>query len=243
MANREIYEELRKDFRKKNKGFGKYEIFGLILLFICLIPFLVLALMKSHEYIESFDDIWEPIQTPTTWWVTLNVDGEIVNVSFLAEYDIKWRVLAVAQYWDNIFERMFGSAYREDNIIRYKDVWIWWWFLTQDEYVNRFNRMSLSRFLLPEPKSYEDWLYVTDRYSREDINSHMSHNHLIPANGRIQKLLRWINKGQYIHIKWYLVSLNWNNWYHLVSSLTREDQGDGACETIYVTDVARLRER
>ena len=103
--------------------------------------------------------------------------------------------------------------------------------------------MSLSRFLLPEYKSYDDYLYMKDRFSWEDINSHMSHNHLVPANNRIKKLLRWINKGQFIHIKWYLVRLHSNRGYLLVSSLTREDMWDGACETIYVTDITRLKEK
>ena len=245
MRNREIYEELKADFQKKKKKqkFSKYKLFLLILLFIFFIPFLALAFMKSYEHVDSFNSIWEPIQTPATWWAVIYVDWETINVDFLAEYDIKWRVLATAQYWDNIFQRALGWVYREDNIIRYKDVWIWWGFLTQDDYVKRFKWMSLSRYLLPEYKSYEDYLYIKGRFSWEDINSHMSHNHLIPADSHIQKLLRWIKKWQYIHIKWYLVGLNWNRWYHLVSSLTRDDQWDWACETIYVTDVTWLKEK
>lgn len=246
MGNRDIYKELKADFQKKNnkkRKFGKQEIFLVILLLMFFVPILTLMFMKSYERIDSFDNISEPIQIPTTWWTTIDVDWEIVNVDFLAEYDLKWRVLATAQYWGNVFERMMGSYYLEDNIIRYKDVWVWWGFLTQDDYVKRFNWMSLSRFLLPEPKSYEDRLYVTATHPWEDINSHMSHNHLIPANNRVKKLIHWIKKGQYIRIKWYLVWLHWNNWYHLVSSLTREDQWNWACETIYVTDVVRLKEK
>ena len=247
MNNREIYEELKADFKQKNKKFWKrkniYIVLGLILLSVTSIPLIVLEFMKSYEYIDDFDNISEPIQIPTSWWTTLEANWDIINVDFLAEYDIKWRVLATAQYWENIFERALGWSLLEDNIIRYKDVGIWWWFLTQDDYVKRFNRTSLSRFLLPEPKSNEDRFYIKDRYTWEDINSHMSHNHLIPANNRIQKLLRWIQKWQFIHIKWYLVGLHSNRWYNLVSSLTREDMGDWACETIYVTDISRLKEK
>ena len=246
MGNWDVYKELKSDFQKKQNGkkkFGIKEMLLIILLLMFFVPIIVFMFMKSYERIDSFDNISEPIQISTTWWTTMDVDWDIVNIDFLAEYDIKWRVLATAQYWDNVFERALGSAYLEDNIIRYKDVGIWWWFLTQDEYVKKFNWTSLSRFLLPEPKSYEDWLYVKDRYSREDINSHMSHNHLIPANDHIKKLLRWIKKWDFIHIKWYLVRLHSNRWYHLVSSLTRDDMWDWACETIYVTDITRLKEK
>ena len=244
MVNREVYKELKSDFKNKREKFkDKHMFIKLALLLVFSIPFIVLFMIKPHEYVDNFSNISEPIQTDTTWWVIIEIDWEVINVNFLAEYDIRWRVLATAQYWDNIFQKALGWAYREDNIIRYKDVWIWWWFLTQDDYVKRFNRTSLSRFLLPEYKSYEDYLYIKDRFSWEDINSHMSHNHLIPANNRIQKLLRWINEGQYIHIKWYLVGLHWNRWYNLVSSLTRDDMWDWACETIYVTDISWLREK
>ena len=244
MVNREVYDELKTDFKKKKKKLSKNQILIIsILLCIFFIPFFVLAFMKSYERIDSFDNILEPIQIPAIWWTTINADWDIVNVDFLYEYDIKWRVLATAQYWDNIFQRALGWAYLEDNLIRYKDVGIWWWFLTQDDYVKRFNRTSLSRFLLPEYKSYEDYLYIKDRFSWEDINSHMSHNHLIPANNRIKKLLRWIKKWQFIHIKWYLVRLHSSRWYELKSSVTRDDMWDWACETIYVTDISWLKER
>lgn len=240
----EIYKELKHEFNKKKpKKIGRYEILMVILLAMFLFPIFQLQIMKKYERIDSFDSISEPIQTPTTWWVMMEVNGEKINIDFLAEYDIKGRVLATAQYWDNIFERMFNTAFRLDKTIRYKDVWIWWWFLTQDDYVKRFNRTSLSRFLLPEYKSYQDYLYIKSRFSWEDINSHMSHNHLIPADNRIQTLLRWIKKWQYIHIKWYLVRLHWDNGYNLVSSLTRDDMWDWACETIYVTDITRLKEK
>ena len=245
MGNREIYDELKAEFQKKNKGkkIIKYRFLLLFLLSIFCIPFLVLAFMKSYERIDSFDNILEPIQIPTSWWTVISVDWDTVNIDFLYEYDIKWRVLATAQYWEHLFEKALGSAYLEDNIIRYKDVWIWWWFLTQDDYVKRFNWMSLSRFLLPEYKSYEDYLYIKDRFTWEDINSHMSHNHLIPANNRIKKLLRWIQKWQFVHIKWYLVRLHSDKVYHLVSSVTRDDMWNWACETIYVTDITRLKEK
>ena len=244
MNNREIYEELKADFKKNNKNSDKHKILIYsILLFIFAIPFIVLAIFKPREYINSFDDIPEPTQIPASWWTSIIVNWDEVVVDFLAEYDVQWRVLAVAQYWGNIFERIFKPYYLEDNIIRYRDVWIWWWYMAQDDYADRFNRRSSGRFLYPGVKTYEDYYYMFDRFSWEEINRHISHNHLIPANNRIKKFLHWIEKWQYIHIKWYLVRLHWDNWYNLTSSLTREDQWDGACETIYVTEVSRLKKK
>lgn len=243
--NREIYDELKADFQRKQKRkeISKNRVFLLILLFIFCIPFIALFFMKKYERIDSFDNIPEPIQIPTSWWTSIVVNWDRVRVDFLAEYDLQGRVLAVAQYWWNIFERMFQSYYLEDNIIRYRDVWVWWWYMAQDDYAERFNRRSSGRTLYPGFKTKEDRYYMFDRFSWEDINSHISHNHIIPANNHVKRLLHWIEKWQYIHIKWYLVGLHWDNGYHLVSSTTRNDMWDGACETVYVTDVTRLKEK
>jgi hypothetical protein len=59
----------------------------------------------------------------------------------------------------------------------------------------------------------------------------------------VKRLLRWIKKGDYVQIKWYLVALTWDKWYNLRSSLVRDDTWDWACETILVTDVKWLKEK
>jgi len=125
MKNLEIYEELKEDFKRKNenKSILKYKILWLALMLAFFVPVITLFFMKSYEYIDSFDNISEPVQVPTSGWTIIEVDWEIVDVIFLAEYDLMWRVLATAQYGWNIFERLLGSYYLEDNIIRYKDVW------------------------------------------------------------------------------------------------------------------------
>lgn len=70
------------------------------------------------------------------------------------------------------------------------------------------------------------------------VGRHFSNNHLIPANTNIRKAMARAGKGDKIKLQGYLVyvksfakkggSATWN------SSLTREDEGNGACEIIYV---------
>lgn len=76
----------------------------------------------------------------------------------------------------------------------------------------------------------------------EYLNLHFGNNHLIPANPNIRKALGKARKKDLVSIDGYLVYVlgqdkrkgfsNWN------SSLKRDDNGNGACEIIYVT---RLR--
>ena len=65
--SREIYKELKHEFNKKKpKKIGKYEILMVILLAMFLFPIFQLQIMKKYERIDSFDNISEPIQTPST---------------------------------------------------------------------------------------------------------------------------------------------------------------------------------
>lgn len=71
------------------------------------------------------------------------------------------------------------------------------------------------------------------------INRHVSNNHLIPSTPNLRKALRKARKGNVVKLDGYLVYVtalregqvmtNWN------SSLTRTDDGNGACEIIYLT--------
>ena len=218
-----------------------------IVLTLCFVWFLfywfVYMPNKTYIYVDDFTKIWEPIQKSTSWWFTKFVEWENIRFQYLAEYVITWRVLATAQYWATLVERLLWSWALTDNAVRYRDVWIWWWFLADEDYASRFSRWSYNRFLFPSVESKTDWDYISQKYSWDDIQLHFSHNHLIPKDDHVKRLIRWIKKWEYVQIKWYLVSLLWDKWYELSSSLVRDDSWDWACETILVTDVVWLKEK
>lgn len=74
-----------------------------------------------------------------------------------------------------------------------------------------------------------------------EINSSFSNNHIIPANKRVRKGLDKLQKKDVVYLEGYLVkvSIHRRDGRHEVSqsSLTRTDEGLGACEMIYVTRV------
>jgi hypothetical protein len=72
----------------------------------------------------------------------------------------------------------------------------------------------------------------------KEIITHSANMHIIPANEAILKTLQSLHKGAMVHLSGKLVTAThpkagkpWR------SSLTREDQGKGACELFYVTSV------
>jgi len=73
-------------------------------------------------------------------------------------------------------------------------------------------------------------------------SAQLSNNHLISDEKYIRKKLRKIKVGDQIRVAGWLSSYkNLNNGGIRGTSITRDDEGNGACETIYVNEVSILR--
>jgi hypothetical protein len=70
--------------------------------------------------------------------------------------------------------------------------------------------------------------------ARRQIELHSANMHLIPANAAVAKTLAQVKADQHIQLSGQLVRVEGDDGYRWVSSLTREDTGDGACELIWV---------
>jgi len=67
--------------------------------------------------------------------------------------------------------------------------------------------------------------------------SHWSNNHIIPANDRVNSLVKSLHRDQIVTLTGALVTVVIPNDIHWNSSMSRDDVGDGACEIMYVEDV------
>ena len=172
LMNDDYYRIHVKPSHKPKKILNWWLVIFVVLLLALICRYLFYMPSKTYLKVENFSEMWDPIQIPATWSMTKIVEGETITVTYLADYTISWRVLALSQYWENIFERLLWSAYLKDNLLRYKDVGIWWWFLTEDDYAKRLKRKSYYRTMFPEIKSKEDWKYISQKYSVRDIELH-----------------------------------------------------------------------
>lgn len=87
------------------------------------------------------------------------------------------------------------------------------------------------------------WYYwQTPEYPipRHEIESYSANMHMIPANDDIKDRLSDVDEGDNIFIKGKLVRVDARDGWHWVSSLSRHDVGDKACELVYVTDIIEL---
>ena len=71
------------------------------------------------------------------------------------------------------------------------------------------------------------------------INSHASNTHLIPRDEQVSGALNTMREGQVVELSGYLVSVKGPKGFTWSGSLTRTDQGQGACEVMYV-ETARI---
>jgi len=72
--------------------------------------------------------------------------------------------------------------------------------------------------------------------------SHLSNNHILCADEKLSRRILSVRPGDQIHFKGYLVSYSQPaNQFRRGTSTVRDDTGDGACETVYVTEFRILK--
>jgi hypothetical protein len=74
--------------------------------------------------------------------------------------------------------------------------------------------------------------------SIQDITTHSSNVHIIPANDAVLKQLERVRVGAVVSLKGKLVQVTGDGGFTWRSSLTREDTGNGACEVMWVESVS-----
>ena len=70
----------------------------------------------------------------------------------------------------------------------------------------------------------------------------LSNNHLLPADAIVASAVMSARKGDQVHFKGWLVSYGIKGSpYRRMSSTTRFDRGNGACETVFINEFQVLR--
>ena len=82
------------------------------------------------------------------------------------------------------------------------------------------------------------WAHWPDRDTGARVNSdQLSNNHLLADEDSVKQQIMAAEPGDQIRFRGYLASYaNLHNGFSRGTSVTRSDRGNGACETVYVTD-------
>jgi hypothetical protein len=71
---------------------------------------------------------------------------------------------------------------------------------------------------------------------------HLSNNHILCADEDLSRLILKVRPGDQVHFKGYLVNYSQPaNQFSRGTSTVRDDTGNGACETVFVTDFSILK--
>ena len=146
----------------------------------------------------------QPLPAPRGWTLTA-----------AATYRIQARVLHTRRYWDD------GSA-----LVPY-DVALGWGPMSDQAVLDRLKISQSTRFM------FYQWT-DTPPIPGKEIGCHSSNNHLIAANPEVAAVIRKLRVGQIATLRGYLVNATGPNGGHWNTSLSRTDDGPGACELFYV---------
>lgn len=142
-------------------------------------------------------------------------------ISPLADFEISARVLSRENYWMG----------RESD-------------LSPVDFALGWGRMSdpgvLESISISQSNRWYYWKTPQYPIPRHEIESNSANMHMIPANDYIKDKLADVDEGDNIMIKGQLVRVDAKDGWQWVSSLSRHDTGDRACELIYVTDIVEL---
>lgn len=73
---------------------------------------------------------------------------------------------------------------------------------------------------------------------RREIEVNSANMHMVPANAAVERTLRALHSGQRVTFSGYLIEARAPDGWRWRSSLTREDTGAGACELVWVENIA-----
>lgn len=193
----------------------------LIITFSYLIYNYIINIPKSSgTTAEQINVLLEPLQTnPDKIQIPINKKNLNYLIVPIANYEISAKIVAKNTLFDGP-EKDLGPI----------DLGLIWGKLTEENYHKYMSFHSSQRWL--------DWRYKKNTpYAPDYIQSHISHNHIIPASKDIFNAIDRTPKDKNIKLKGYLVSVYMNGQNIWSSSLSRTDTGNHSCEVFYVKSV------
>jgi hypothetical protein len=138
----------------------------------------------------------------------------------LADFHLRARILSTESYWLD-----HGSE------ISPMDVAVGWGPMSDQTVLDEISMSQGQRWYRFWPRHQKMPL------SGDDIISHSANIHAIPSTPQIKKKLRALREGDIVDLDGSLVEVQWPDGALWISSLSRTDIGNGACELMWVRGV------
>jgi hypothetical protein len=192
-----------------------------LLIVLCLLAAYQAWQWATHRPIAHVDGVLVtsvPLQTSPTSADPIVVEG--FTLTPLADFSLEARVLLISRY-------RWGT---ESALAPY-DLGVGWQRMSDSAVLRGLSLSQSARFLL--------WRWRdAPPIPETEITRSAANIHIIPANDGIESRIANMRLGQLIKLKGVLVEATRKDGWHWRSSLSREDGGSGACELMYVEDIA-----
>ncbi len=142
-------------------------------------------------------------------------DFDQYTITPLASFDIKAKVLSKKSY-------VMGRPAELSPV----DLTLGW--------QNMSDESVLADIRISQSNRWYHWRVDDFPIPRREIETQSANMHLIPANEEIESLIDQARQGDIIELSGNLVRVDADDGWHWVSSLSRNDTGNHACELIWV---------
>ncbi|HEX9974390.1 MAG TPA: hypothetical protein VGD14_20140, partial [bacterium] len=139
------------------------------------------------------------------------------KITPLAKFSAEARILSRKRYY-------FGRAAKLVPV----DLALGWGAMSNESILKSIKFSQSNRFYF--------WFVKKFPIPKQEIITHSSNMHLIPANSDIRSKIKQARKGSLVKFSGYLVKATCDNDWHWNSSLRRDDVGNGACELVWVEE-------
>lgn len=96
----------------------------------------------------------------------------------------------------------------------------------------------LAKISISQGNRFYHWHVDEFPIPRRDIETSSANMHMIPASDVVRRALERVHTGEVVHLQGFLVDASRPDGWQWHTSMTREDTGNGACELVYVEDIA-----
>jgi hypothetical protein len=179
------------------------------------------ALTRPHASgtAEPVDWSAEPLQTDTDRGsFEIGTGKERTTLDPRASFDIS----AVVAH---------DEHYRFDNgaFLVPVDLVMTWGKLPEEPYKSKVSYGQMTRYYF--------WRTPSSDLDLHYIRSHSANMHMIPADGNVRRALLAVGRGDRVRVQGLLVNARRDDGFHWTTSMTREDDGPGACELVWVETI------
>ncbi len=209
-------------------------LLGLIFLLFVLLA--VVAYQNKDDLPpESFYDhalLEDPLQTKTRLQrFRTEANGIVYTINPLFDYELNGVVVS------HYVSGSLGDIYHHDkwkDFINIKDICVIW---------GHNAASGVYRDMEFDNSPWICWAYWPDREVRNRFSDHqLSNNHLLANDPDVNQAIMEAEPGDQIYFRGVLASYSHsNNQFQRGTSTSRTDRGNGACETIFVTDFQILK--